>query len=87
MSYAEHNNVEVLRAALALARGCYQRNLLMGREALSGATLRGRAKQYSGRYRDSADNLLRRCRQAGLPITEVRREHNKRVLRIGEPAQ
>lgn len=69
--------------AVKLARGSYQRDILAGREALSGATLRGAAKNYSGRYRASAANLLKRCQEAGLPVREEIRAHGKRVVVIG----
>ena len=39
--------------ACALAKGSYQQGLLDGRENLSGSTLRGKAKQYGGRYAQS----------------------------------
>lgn len=73
-------------AAQQLARGVYQSNILAGREALSGATLRGKAKRYADRYQQSASNLLARCRAAGLCIYETRGAHGKRVLVIGGEA-
>jgi hypothetical protein len=69
--------------ALKLAKGNYQRNILLGYEAISGATLRGRARSYCGRYRRSAENLIRRCLENNLPIKEVVGEHNKRIIVIG----
>lgn len=72
-----------LRAALSHARGSYQRNLVLGRESLSGSTLRGQAKQYSGRYARSRDNLLVRLQSAGIPISETVGDHNRRILIIG----
>jgi len=79
--YAVHENAEVKGRALALARGRYQRWLIQGVAALSHATLRGRAAEYPNSYRDSADNLLRRLRQAGLG-EEYRTKRGKRVLVI-----
>jgi len=81
--FAQVKDPAVLDAALALCRGTYQRDLLMGREAISGSTLKGKARSYSGRYRQSAQQLLSRCRNAGLPITEEVQDHNRRVLVIG----
>lgn len=40
------------------ARGCYQRSLLAGNEALSGSTLKGKASKFGGRYKASRENLL-----------------------------
>lgn len=72
-------------AALALARGCYQRSLLTGGEALSGSTLRGRAARYAGRYAESRRNLLDRLSAAGVAWSEVRvRRGGRRVLVLGE---
>lgn len=70
--------------AIALARGSYQRDLLDGHESLSGSTLRGTARSYSGRYAVSRAALLARIDAAGIPCTEVRGRHGKRVLVIGE---
>lgn len=61
-------------AALKLARGYYQRNVLLGRETLSGAGLQGRAAEYGARYKKSRCGLLTRCRRAGLPFCFVRPE-------------
>lgn len=44
----------------ALAKGPYQRALLRGSAAWSGAGLRGRAKRYSAQYHESRGNLLSR---------------------------
>lgn len=86
MSWTIVNDVDALNAALKLARGCYQRALLQGVENLSGSTLRGRAKEYAGRYKQSAETLLFRMTSAGIPWTEIRGDHNKRILVIGGAA-
>jgi hypothetical protein len=57
--------------AFACAKGCYQRNLLRGIETVGGSTLRGRARNYSGRYKTSAYNLIYRLRQTGVRFTIV----------------
>lgn len=54
--------------ALKLARGSYQRNLILGRETLGGSTLRGKAKTYSGRYDQSARNLISRLKENDVPF-------------------
>ena len=71
------------KVALDLCRGCYQRNLVMGIEALSGSTLRGKAASYSSRYRTSRANLLARIRGAGVPVREILGKHRKRILVLG----
>ena len=46
------------------ALGDYQRNLLMSREAWSGASLRGLAKKYGAKYAESRRGLMRRINEA-----------------------
>lgn len=72
-----------LNAALALSRGCYQTAILTGYEALSGATLRGKAKKFAGRYKRSAQSIIDRVSTAGIAIKEVIGDHNRRMLVIG----
>ena len=75
---------EAFEQALALCKGQYQENLLRGIEALSGATLQGRAKQYWSQYRRSRENLLARMTRAGIPWHEEKGPNGKRILVIGE---
>lgn len=79
--YAVCQDDDAYRRALALARGSYQRALVEGTAALSGATLRGAAKRWGGRYARSARALLIRLRAAGLG-DEIRAKHGRRVLVI-----
>ena len=72
-----------LTAALACARGCYQRDLLEGHENLSGSTLKGRARDYGYHYAQSRKNLLARMTTAGVPWREERGARNARILVIG----
>lgn len=81
--YAIINDQTTLDAALKLSRGCYQSAILLGREALSGATLRGKAKRYGDRYKASAKNIIRRCQANGLKVREEIGSHNKRIVVIG----
>lgn len=78
--YSEIRDTRIYDAAMKLARGRYQREILAGVHSLSGSTLQG---NYSPRYRASAANLLDRCRNAGLAVREEIRQHGKRVLVIG----
>jgi hypothetical protein len=83
MKWAIHKNETAVAAALALCKGCYQRDVVNGYEALSGSTLRGKARRYGGRYAASRDALLARLRAAGVPVGEERQARGKRVLVIG----
>ena len=76
------NNQETLNKALKLCRGIYQKNLLLGKQRLSGADLSGNAKKYIGKYRQSSKNLLNRLQAAGLNIREIRGHHNRREIII-----
>lgn len=81
--YVEIKDAVAHATALTLARGCYQRALLNGSESLSGATLTGRAASYGYWYARSRQNLLARCQRAGVPISERRGDHGRRILVIG----
>ncbi len=71
-----------LEAAMKLAKGTYQRSILLGTEAISGSTLRGKAKKWCGRYKASAQNLIGRCRKADL-IDVTIWNNGKRLVVIG----
>lgn len=72
--------------ALGLAKGSYQLDLLWGRHNLSGSSLRGRAKNYGGKYSRSRQALLRRMTAEGIPWDEERGDNGARILVIGSPA-
>lgn len=77
---------EAFEAACKLARGCYQRAILEGDEALSGSTLVGKAKGFGDRYKRSSAALLGRLTAAGIPWHEEVGAHGKRILVIGAAA-
>ena len=83
MSYSEIRDAESYALALAACRGTYQRNVVEGVEALSGATLRGAARAWGGRYAASRRALLARLTAAGVPWCEARGDHGRRILVIG----
>lgn len=83
MHYSKILCGEAYRRALSLCKGTYQENLILGIEALSGATLRGKAKRYWSQYRRSRENLLARMTRAGIPWHEERGKNGKRILVIG----
>jgi hypothetical protein len=68
---------------MAVTRGSYQEGIVMGWESLSGATLRGKARRWSGRYAASRRALLARMTAAHIPWREARGSHGRRVLVIG----
>jgi hypothetical protein len=83
MSYSDIRCQATFLQALSLARGSYQADILRGVESLSGSTLRGTASRYSGRYKKSSQEFIRRCQSEGLAIREEIRKHGKRVLVVG----
>lgn len=74
-----------LQQALKLAKGEYQRGLLLGYYNLSGAGLKGRAKEYGYHYRRSRQELFARMRSANIPFHVVRSKHGKLTLHIDNP--
>ena len=70
-------------SALELTKGCYQEDLINGRHALSGSTLKGEAKNWSARYAASRKALLNRLSRANVAHCEGIGPHNRRVLVIG----
>ena len=70
--------------ALKCARGSYQRNLLVGGEGWSGATLRGKAKTWGGKYSLSRSALLARMERAGLDLTWARVGRGHRLVLVIE---
>ena len=78
-------DASVQEAALRLCKGSYQRNIVLGRESLSGSTLKGKAKNWSMKYAHSRNALLLRFKEAGLSVHEEQQDHGRRVLVFGEP--
>ena len=76
----------VKAAALAQARGSYQRAIVEGVESLSGSTLRGRARSYGYWYKRSRANFLGRLTAAGVSWSERRESRGARVLVLGKSA-
>lgn len=75
---------EDISKALSLCKGRYQRDLVLGRAAFSGADLQGKAKQWSRYYKRSRDNLLSRMDENGVFYVVTKGKHNKLSLIIGE---
>jgi len=84
MTHAVLTDSEFEARILPLARGCYQRSLLQGREYWSGSSLRGKAKTYGVHYYNSACNLIKRIREAGYQASYLydTEEHGAKKLVI-----
>lgn len=69
--------------ALKLCRGSYQRDIILGRQNLSGSDLKGKAKKYGVHYARSKNSLLARLQahQVEFAVCVVNR---KNVLAFGE---
>ena len=70
-------------AALKLCGGKYQEDLLCGHEAISGSTLKGRARNFGGKYRISRQAILGRMTAAGIAWRIEIQDHGRKVLVIG----
>lgn len=74
----------ILEKALAQAKGSYQKGLILGEYRLSGADLRGSAKNYSGSYARSRRALIKRLWNADITVREaVLQRRGRRVLVLG----
>jgi hypothetical protein len=69
--------------ALACARSDYQEGLIMGREAWSGSTLKGKAKKYGGKYATTRQALEARMKAANV-VFSFQTLGKRRVLCIGD---
>jgi hypothetical protein len=80
----EAEEAEVIEEALALCRGSYQRNLVMGQESWSGSSLQGKARNWGTSYFRSRKALLRRIEEAGIGYLTIE-DRGKIVLEFGRP--
>jgi hypothetical protein len=83
--YRGFDSEEEIASLKKYAKGSYQKSVLQGTEPYSGSTLRGSAKNWSGKYRTSYTGLLVRIRKAGYWAKVSQRAHNKGVLVIVKP--
>lgn len=71
------------KAAFSCARGHYQASLLADDASWAGSDLRGNAKLYATKYRDSRIGLLGRMREHGdLAVEQTSGPHNRSVVVI-----
>lgn len=82
-SWTEIKDEKVLDKALAVCKGHYQRNVVLGHEPLSGSTLRGKAKEWSASYARSRRNLINRMLDSGITVGIRIAERGKKVLVLG----
>lgn len=75
---------DYVNAALKLARGVYQRALILGTQNWSGSDLKSTAKNYGAHYARSRRQLYERLRDNGLAYL-VKGPKNRLELRWGEP--
>jgi hypothetical protein len=69
-----------LSTAMGCCKGSYQRDIIMGWEAISGSTLKGKARRYGYHYHISRMHLFTRLKGRGLVVTEKKGSHNSRIL-------
>lgn len=81
--YSYWDSERTRERALTHARGNYQRAIINGYHTLSGSSLRGAAKSYSGRYKISIAHLIERLdSDEHLEISERVGPHGKRILEL-----
>lgn len=68
--------------ALSLCKGWYQEAIVKGSARLSGADLKGKAGRFGGKYATSRARIIGRMRAAGIPVSERKAAHGRRVLTI-----
>lgn len=71
-------------AALALCKGQYQRDVILGHEPISGAGLKGKAREYSASYARSRRSIQIAMAEAGIPFNIGTGEHGCRFLVFGD---
>ena len=74
---------EVVDKALSLVTSDYQRDLIEGRQAWSGSTLKGKARHWGGRYNHTRRMLETRMRKADIKFS-FHTVNRRKVLFLGE---
>jgi len=71
--YVEFVNISEEQKAkiFSLAKGCFQKSFLEGKETYSLSTLRGKAKDYKFSYMRSRDSLFANISNAGFIVAVV----------------
>lgn len=84
MTWTIYENGASYKDVAKYSKGSYQTAVLQGYEATSGSTLRGKAKRYALRYRESRMSLGARLHAAGY-LVERRKVGRRIVLVISLP--
>lgn len=79
------NAAEAQKRALELCRGSYQVSIILGTSRLSGADLKGKAKDYSAHYASSRHCLLSRLCENGIPFRTEEGKNGRHILLLGDP--
>jgi len=77
------HDFDALEKALKLAKGSYQKNLLLGFESMSGSSIKGSAKKYSYKYHVSRQHLIARVESVGIKIGTMFGNHGAKLLVVG----
>jgi len=72
--------VDAILADKAFPRGYFARDLLAGRQALSLADLKGKARKYAAGYADIRDRVVQVARRHGLVDVYDRSRRGRRVF-------
>ena len=80
--YTEISNVDLCAILDLIPKSnVYQRDLILGKEAWSGSTLKGKAKRWKGKYNKSQDSLIHKIQEAGYEVLfEYRKEDHNRLV-------
>ena len=85
INWTEIQDKDAFSRAFLLARGSYQRDILLGRQNISGSTLSPAARMgWGNRYKASRTVLLERLSAAGVPWGIRVAAHGRRILVIGD---
>lgn len=76
------NDPEIKERCLALCRGDFQRNLILGNQRYSLADLKGKAKRYSGKYALSRNALINRIKANGFTVDKCKSKNGLIMLVI-----
>jgi hypothetical protein len=85
--FSQFDNLMTYNDACLYARGSYQQGLLDGVEAISGSTLRGQARKWKSKYKESSDALIRRLKRNGFKVEIVIGKFRRHVLSVSRPVQ
>lgn len=83
-TWTDYTDEQIFQRVFPLARGNYQRELLLGRRRWSGADLQGKAREFASKYAASRKHLIARIRGFGYKAEFIKQMHGRKVLVISE---